>query len=141
MSLKAFFKEAAIQPQNIRIAISDRFNDDDGKPELWELRAISEEENSGIKDSCTSKSLIKGGRQGSVFDGPLYTKRMTAASVVYPDLSNAELQGTYKVVGEVALLNAMLLPGEMTTLQQEVQQINGFDAERLAQGVAEVKNS
>lgn len=141
MSLKAFFKEAAIQPQNVHVVISKRFMGDDGKPEPWELQAISEEENGKIKDSCTTKAVIKGGRQIGNFDGSLYIKRLVAASVVYPDLSNAELQGSYKVVGEVALMDVMLLPGEMTTLQQEVQQVNGFDAEKLTQEVDEVKNS
>ncbi len=140
MSLKAFFKEAAIQPENLMVVISPRFVGADSAPLEWELRPLEEKENAAIKQSCISKRIIKGQRSSN-FDGPLYTLRMTAASVVYPDLRDAELQQSYGVVGAEALLQAMLLPGEMTELQQQVQIVNGYDIDKLAEEMDEVKNS
>lgn len=141
MSLKSFFKEAALQPENLKIAVSDRFKDEGGKPELWELRAISEKENAKIKDSCTVKTTIHGGRTKTTFDGDRYTKELVAASVVYPDLKDAELQKSYAVVGEVELLNLMLLPGEMTSLTEAANTVNGFELEKFAENKEAVKNS
>lgn len=140
MSFKSFLKQAAILPEPKKVAISDRFLDESGKPELWEIRAISEKENAAIKESCTSKSIFKG-RQTTSFNGRMYSSRLCAACVVEPDLKNAELQASYGAVGEVELLDAMLISGEYATLTEEVQSINGFDLDKLVEDKAETKNS
>lgn len=107
----------------------------------WKARnAVSARENTAIRDACTRKTLKKG-RMTTDFHASLYTQQLTAASVVFPDLKNAELQRSYGVVGEVDLLGVLLLPGETTTLQEYVQQVNGFDPERLEREMDEVKNS
>ncbi len=141
MSFKAFFRESAKMPENVKAVISNRFIDENtGEPELWELRAITEDEHAAIKDACTSKNLFKG-RMTTNFNSARYNKMLAAASVVYPDLKNAELQKDHSVVGAEALLGKILLPGEMTALQQLVTEINGFDIEKLAAGMDTVKNS
>ena len=53
---------------------------------------------------------------------------------------NADLQKSWGVVGEEELLAAMLLPGEMTELQNRVQEINGFDLETAEQEMDEIGN-
>lgn len=140
MSFKAFLKQSAILPENKKIAISKRFLDEKGKPMPWELRALTEKENAAIKDSCTSKANFKG-RETTKFNGSLYSARLCTATVVYPDLKDAELQASYGVVGEEALLAEMLLPGEYSALAEIAQEINGFDLERLEKDVESVKNS
>lgn len=74
-------------------------------------------------------------------DTSLYTLRMTAASVVYPDLKDAGLQASYGAVGEEELLKAMLLPGEIANLYLKVQEVNGFDRDLTEEAKEEVKNS
>lgn len=140
MSFQAFLKQNAIVPQNTKVIISERFHGADGTPEPWELRALSEKEHAAIKDACTSKRMFKG-RMTTSFHSGQYICRLCAASVVAPDLKNAELQKSYGVVGEDELLTAMLLPGEMATLQEYVQEVNGFDPEKLEKDKDEVKNS
>lgn len=137
MGLKAFLRENAKLPENRRVALSDRFLDDEGKPELWELRALTEQENNRLKDACTTKTM-KRGRQISEFNGSLYTQRLNAACVVYPDLIDAGLQESYGVIGAEKLLVAMLLPGEYGTLSEQVADINHYDMEEAKE---EVKNS
>lgn len=137
MGLKAFLRENARLPENRRVVISDRFLDEEGKPEHWELRAISEQENNRIRESCTVKTM-KRGRQQSEFNGSLYTQRLNTACVVYPDLMDSALQENYGVVGAEQLLAAMLLPGEYGTLSEQVADINHFDMEEAKE---EVKNS
>lgn len=140
MSLKAFLRQNAQIAQNLKVVISDRFVGDDDKPLEWELRSLTEAENAKIKEECTNYSTDKR-RRVAAFDGGRYTKRLTAESVVYPDLRDAELQASYGVANEIALLNTMLISGEFATLQEAVQQINKFDAEKLSEVKEETKNS
>ncbi len=140
MSFKAFLREAAKPPENVRIVVSKRFADENGSPIPWELHAITEDEHAAIKDACTSKNLFKG-RMTANFNSARYSRMLAAASVVYPDLKDAELQKSYGVVGADELLGKMLLPGEMMVLQQMTQQVNGFDIEQMAAEMDTVKNS
>ncbi|MEG1429765.1 MAG: phage portal protein [Hydrogenoanaerobacterium sp.] len=140
MSFKAFLKGSAKLQENKKIALSERFKDEKGNTELWELKALSEKENSKIKESCISKSFFKG-RQQTNFAGELYTLRICAASVIYPDLYSTELQESYGVVGQEDLLGVMLLPGEYSALSEAVQKLNGFDLEQMERDMDEVKNS
>ncbi len=139
MSLKAFLRQNAIKPENVKVAISDRFLGEDGKPELWELRPISESHHLKIKDSCMRRSSRKRGAPD--LDSSLYNLRLMAASVVYPDLKDAELQASYGVVGGEELLKTMLLPGETLDLLLKVQEVNGFDRDLTEEAKEEVKNS
>ncbi|MFV0497492.1 MAG: phage tail assembly chaperone [Candidatus Fimivivens sp.] len=141
MSFKAFLRSAAKMPENVKAVISKRFIDEStGEPIPWELRAITEDEHAAIKDACTSKNLFKG-RMSSSFNTTRYNRMLAAASVVYPDLKDAELQKDYGVIGADELLGKMLLPGEMIALQQLVTEINGFDLEKISAEMDTVKNS
>ncbi len=139
MSLKSFLRQNAIKPENVKVAISDRFLDEDGKPELWEMQPIDEMYNQRIKDSCMRRSSKKRGIPE--MDTSLYTLRLATASVVYPDLKDAELQASYGAVGEEELLKAMLLPGEIANLYLKVQEVNGFDRDLVEEDKEEAKNS
>lgn len=140
MSLKAFLRQNAKLPENEKIQISERFIGEDGQPILWELRALTEHENAIIKDSSMIHT-IKKGRRLSNMDTTRYLRRLCAASVVFPDLDNAELQASYNVVGSDRLMEEMLLPGEYAELMQTVNRINGFNSEALDEAKEEVKNS
>ena len=52
---------------------------------------------------------------------------VTAAAVVFPDLSNAELQKAYGVLGETKLLKKMLYTNEYNALIDAVQDLSGMD--------------
>ena len=136
-SLKAFFAQNVQQNDIIEFVVSDRFKDENGKPIPWKLRALSEAENAEIRRKATSKARV-GGRYVYQFDPEEYVARIVAASVVFPDLKDAELQKSYGVMGEVELLRRMLLAGEYTKLTRKVQEINGF--EDIQELVDEVKN-
>ncbi|WP_283606490.1 phage tail assembly chaperone [Faecalispora anaeroviscerum] len=139
MSLSAFFRDQAIKPENQKIIVSERFQEN-GKSIPWEIRAITEEEDAKIKEDCTTVSIFKG-RQTTKFHNQKYTNKVIAACVVFPDLKNAELQKSYGVVSDDALVQAMLLPGEHTNLLQIINEINGFDAEKAETAKEEIKNS
>lgn len=130
MSFNAFFKEKAKRPENIKVAVSDRFVDENGKPLEWELQAISAKEDDEIKAECTKTVVLPGKKDQYTMqmDGIEYIARLTAACVKYPDLYNAELQDNYKVKTPVDLLGAMLLPGEKTELTKKVQALCGYES-------------
>ena len=60
-------------------------------------------------------------------DYELYTLKNVVSTVKFPDLNNAELQKSYGVMGAEALLQKMLLPGELTEAKKISQAVNGFD--------------
>ncbi|MOA16947.1 Phage XkdN-like protein [compost metagenome] len=68
-----------------------------------------------------------------------YLAKLAVASVVYPDLKDAELQRSYSVLGADILLKRMLLSGEYAALIQKVQELNGYDRD-MNDLVEEVKN-
>ena len=71
-------------------------------------------------------------------DNVKYSAMLLAASVVYPDLNDAELQDSYGVKTPEALINKMLYMREATVLAQEIAKLSNFDD--LADAVTEAKN-
>ena len=62
-------------------------------------------------------------------DRASYIHEVVAASVVEPDLNNAELQSHYGVLGAAKVLASMLYIGEFGVLMQAVQELSGLDAD------------
>lgn len=129
MSFNAFFKEKAKRPENIKVAVSDRFVDEKGEPIKWEIRAISAKEDDEIKVECTKMVMLPGKKDQYTMqmDGIEYIAKLTAACVVYPDLYDAELQDNYKVKTPVDLLGELLFPGEKTELTKVAQKLCKYE--------------
>ncbi|WP_025691979.1 phage tail assembly chaperone [Paenibacillus zanthoxyli] len=119
--------------------VSTRFKDKDGKPAAWKLRSMTEDENQECRKAATRKIKGKNGVYTPEIDANDYMAKLMTASVVYPDLKNAELQSSYGVLGAEALLRKMLLPGEFAALGERVQALNGFGTD-MNELVDEVKN-
>jgi hypothetical protein len=132
-SLKAFLNP--IQTENKEVVVSNRFVED-GKPIPFVIRPITQEENKLLIKKFTKKNDKKGTES---FDRPEYVSAMTAAAVVFPDLTNSELQKAYGVLGESSLLQKMLYVGEYAELSMAVQEISGLDAD-INEDIEEAKN-
>lgn len=132
-SLQAFLNP--VQVENREVIISNRFVED-GKPVPFVIRPITQEENKLIINK--NKKVDKKGNRS--FDQAEYVSMMTASAVVFPDLTNAELQKAYGVLGESALLQKMLYVGEYAELAQAVQELSGLDAD-INEDIEEVKNA
>jgi hypothetical protein len=131
-SLNAFLHPVIVE--NREVVISNRFMEG-GKPVPFIVRPITQEENKFL-----IKKFSKKDKKGSdTFDRAEYVQAMTATAVVYPDLTNAELQKAYGVLGESALLQKMLFVGEYAMLAQAVQEISGLD-KNINEDIEEVKN-
>lgn len=122
MSFKAFLAENVAKIENKKVVISDRFKDENGKPVEWEIRAITSTENDEIINRAMDRVPVVG-RKGQFtreLNNVKYTSMLLAASVVYPNLNNAELQDSYGVKTPEELLKKMLYPKEENYLAEIV---------------------
>ncbi|MEF2964933.1 phage portal protein [Paenibacillus sp. M1] len=137
-NLSLFFAQNVVSEITQEAIISTRFKDEAGQPVPWKLRSMTEEENEAIRKSAQRKIKEKGIVTLDT-NSDEYLAKLVVASVVFPDLKDAELQKSYGVLGADQLLRKMLLPGEYATLLQKVQEINGFDKD-VNELANEVKN-
>lgn len=147
-TLAGFLKPNKIETPNVFFPASKSFLDEKGEPLLWELRAITSDEDDKLKTECY-KVVPVIGKNGKPlkaqtvkeFQGDLYITKLAVACVVFPDLMNAELQDSYQVKNPISLLRAMLsLPGELSGLKIKVQELCGFDNEMEEDLTDEAKN-
>ncbi|WP_068782260.1 phage tail assembly chaperone [Paenibacillus sp. GM2] len=136
--LSLFFAQNVVSEISEEVIISPRFMDEAGKPIPWKLRSMTEEENEAIRKSSQRK-IKERGIVTLDTNSDEYLAKLVVASVVFPDLKDAELQKSYGVLGSDQLLRKMLLPGEYATLLQKVQEVNGFDRD-VNELAEEVKN-
>ncbi|MEF2246224.1 phage tail assembly chaperone [Paenibacillus sp. IITD108] len=139
MSLQAFFAQNVQAELTEEIVISERFKDKDGSPIKWKLRTVTENENEALRKAATRQVKGKNGVRTQETVQEDYVGKLAVASVVYPDLKNAELQKSYGVMGADTLLKTMLFPGEFAALLTRVQEMNGFDRD-IDEMADEVKN-
>ena len=141
-NLSLFLKKNKVQKENTFYAATKSLCDEKGNPLKWELKAITTKENDEIRDDCTIEVPVKG--KPNMFrpkvNSALYAAKMLAASVVFPDLNNAELQDSYGVTTPHDLVREMVDdPGEYNDFVAFVQEFNGFTTD-MDDNVAEATN-
>ncbi|WP_130861431.1 phage tail assembly chaperone [Bacilliculturomica massiliensis] len=141
MSLKSFLKQSAILPENQKVVVSNRFVDEDGKPEEWEIQPITATENDKLMEECMKRVAVAGkrGQFTETMDRGKYMRYLAAACVVYPNLNDPEIQNSYGAMSAEELIGKMLFPGELTALLAAVNEMTGFDAP-IEDKVDEAKN-
>lgn len=137
-----FMKANKTVKENQLHAVTKSLCDEKGTPLEWEFRHISTKDNENIRESCTVEVPVAG--KPNMFrpklKTSLYIQKMIAASVVFPDLYDAELQDSYGVKTPEELLLAMVDdPGEYNDLAAFVQKFQGFDTS-FEDKVDEAKN-
>lgn len=125
-----FMRSNKIEKKNGFYAPTKSLCDEDGKPLEWEFRHITSKENEGLRDDCTIEVPITG--KPNMFRPKVqsgkYVQKMIAASIVVPDLYDAELQDSYGVKTPEELLLALVDdPGEYNQLTEFVQKFQGFN--------------
>lgn len=136
----AFMAQNVEKIENKKIVVSKRFKDENGNPIEWEIRAITSDENEDIQRRATVRTPVVGqrGAYTSDMDKIRYGHLLAAASVVYPELDDAELQDSYGVKTPDALLKKMLYPAEFAELLSQISDFS--DIETLSDMVEEAKN-
>lgn len=139
MSFNSFFARNKVQHPNLKyVASPDFINEETGKPEEWEIRKLGATEADELKQSCMKQ--VKNGRVTTTeLDTEAFSAKLAAASVVYPNLKDAELQNEWNVMGAENLLKEMLSFGEYTMLVAKVTEHNGFNV-TMNDLVEEAKN-
>lgn len=135
-------KQNKIPKQNVKYPAVKSLKDENGSVLEWELKHLTSRENDLIRDECTCEIPIAGkpNMYRSKLNASLYLRRLIAASVVYPDLYNAELQDSYGVKSPEDLIYAMVdEPGEYSELAAYVQKLSGFDV-TLEEKAEQAKN-
>lgn len=137
--MQAFFAQNADVEQIEEFVVSGRFRDKDGKPIPWKLRTMTQEESEVCRKESMKPVKGKHGRVTREINADEYVAKMITASVVYPNLKDAELQKSYGVIGAEALARKMLLPGEYAALAEKIQRMNGFNID-INDEIDEIKN-
>lgn len=139
-TMNAFLRQNAKQKTEVEYAASTRFTNTNGDPVLWRLRPLTNKELEKIIDRNTKNIQVKGTRETQKeYNQAAAQMEMTLASVVYPDLTDEELQQSYEAVGAEELLKTMLSPGELADLHLAVSEASDFDA-GMAGKIKQVKN-
>ena len=133
--LTAYLCDLPLESETKQVVISKRFKDADGNPMPWTLRALSFADVTQIERQSTVRD-VKTGAQ--VLDSVAYQTKLMAASVVVPNLLNAQLQDHFGVKSPEALLGKLLKPAEAIQLRSEVQKLMGD--ETLEEALEEAKN-
>jgi hypothetical protein len=137
-----FMKSNKTVKENELHPVTKSLCDEKGIPLDWEFRHITSKENEEIRESCTVDLPVTG--KPNVYrpklKSSLYIRRMIAASIVVPDLFNADLQDSYGVKTPEDLLVEMVDdPGEYNDLAAYVQKFQGFNVS-FEDKVNEAKN-
>jgi hypothetical protein len=140
--LSFFFKHNKPVASNEFFPATKSLVDEDGKPLLWEIRRISSREDSAIQGECMYEVPVAG-RKGvtrSKLNTNKYVAKLVAASVVVPDLLNAELMQSYGANTPHELVMEMVdSPNEWNALVMFIQEINGFNVS-LQEDIDDSKN-
>lgn len=141
-NLSLFLKKNKIQKENTTFPATKSLLDEHGNPLLWTIKPLSTKENEDIRETCTFEVPVKG--KPNMFrpkvNTNLYLAKMMVASIVEPNLYNAELQDSYEVKTPEDLLKEMINdPGEYNDLAAFIQKFNGFNT-TMEDKVEEAKN-
>jgi len=140
-NLSYFLAENIEKEEVVQYVATKRIKDENKNPIEWELGCITSAEDQEIRKKCTRKVQVP--RKKNMFvpetDFDAYLVKLAVRCVKYPELNNAELQNSYKVMGEESLLQTMLKGGEYQDLLKKIQEINGFDT-GMDELVEEAKN-
>jgi len=140
--MSKFFKQNKAIRENKFFPATKSLLDDDGKPLTWEIKPLTTKEDEVIRDSCTMEIQIPGkpGMYRNKLNTNAYIGKLIVASVVEPDLYNAELQDSYNVNTPEDLVKEIVDdPGEYTAFMAFIQNFNGFNV-TLQEEIDEVKN-
>ena len=141
-NLSLFLKKNKIVKENTKFAATKSLCDEKGNPLEWEIKPITTRENDDIREACMIEVPVKG--KPNMFRPKMntakYGAKMLAASIVYPDLMDAELQDSYGVSTPDELIKEMIDdPGEYNDFLAFVQEFNGFTT-NMEDKVEEAKN-
>ena len=107
------------------VIISNRFQDEEGNPVPFKIRALTQEENDAITKKAT-RQVKAGGQTVERLDSVDFSRRLVLAATVELDFSSRELCEWYGTMDPLQVPGRMLLPGEYAKLMNEIMALSGF---------------
>lgn len=136
-NFEQFMKRNKVKVENVKYPVTASLQDENGKPLLWELRAVPTKERHALTDECT---YVKQTENGEVteLDNNLLMRKVAAAAIVYPNLRDKELQDSYGVMTPEDLIVEMVdCAEEFTALMVMVNKYGKVD---IKEEINEAKN-
>ena len=123
--LSFFLKENKVKKENAFFAATKSLTGKDGEPLLWELRPVTTCEDEKLREDCTRFDSATGRFR---LDVSRYMAKLSALSVVEPNLYNASLQNSYDVSTPEDLIREMIDdPHEYQAFVRFVQRFGEVD--------------
>ena len=141
-NLSLFLKKNKKAKTNTFYPATKSLCDEKGEPLKWEIKSLTTKESEDIRSACTTEVPVVGkkGQYRPQVDTGLYISKLIAASVVFPDLYNKELQDSYGVTKPEDLIKEMVdNPTEYNALAEFVMGYNGLE-ETMDDKIEEAKN-
>lgn len=136
-----FMKQNQVRVENTTYAATKSLTDEEGNPLLWEVRPISTSQNEEIVEACSYDVQVTGkpGLYRTKVNQSKLKAMLICASVVYPNLNDAQLQDSYGVKNNVELIKEMIPnSGEYNRFLEFINDFNGFTS--MQEDVDKAKN-
>lgn len=145
ISMDVFLKENNKSVKQVGYIGSKNIVDADNKPVIWTITLLSTKEfqrlaRRGEATPVIDKHGSVTGMKNNTEAGIKVMEELIQRCVTYPNLSDAKLQDSWGVVGEIELAQAMLNAGEFTDLSHAVVQAHGIDCGDPVELIEQAKN-
>lgn len=97
MSNLSAFLHPVISIEQKEVVVSHRFQDEEGKPQPFQIKALTQEEVDAITKKAQKTKKVNGQIQ-EYLDSVEFGRRLVVAATVFPDFSDSELCSIYNVM-------------------------------------------
>ena len=125
MSKLSAFLHPVTTSEEKEVVISNRFQDENGRPVPFKIRALTQEENDRITKQATRQTKVNG-QTVEKLDSVDFSRRMGVSATVEPDFQAKELCDAYGVLDPLLVPGKMLLSGEYAKLLNAITDLSGF---------------
>lgn len=126
MSKLSAFLHPVTTSEEKEVVISKRFQDENGNPVPFKIRALSQEENEALVKAATTSFRDRTGAMASKFDRFKYTRSLVVEGTVDPDFRAKEVCDTYGAMDPNQVPGKMLYAGEFQRLADAIAELSGI---------------
>ncbi|MDR3238807.1 MAG: hypothetical protein LBT44_01800 [Clostridiales bacterium] len=128
MTLQEFLNHNTVDGLTADVPVSSRFIDEAGKPMLFKIKAMTQNEFDALRKRCT-KIMFERGQQKTEFDGVKFNMSIIVGQTVYPSFKDAQSLEALGCATPESYVNKVLLPGEVSELLKQINTLSGFDTD------------
>ncbi len=126
MNLQEFLNTNPVGGMTADVPVSPRFKDADGKPMLFTIRAMTQDEFEAHRKRAT-RINIERGAQKVEFDSSKFTTSVIIEQTVMPNFKDAASIQALDCATPQQYLNKVLLAGEVSELYNQINTLSGFN--------------